>query len=870
MHLGKQLRPVAVPNRRRNLKKQLRLEYLEHRIVFAGLAPIAVNDLYHAVSNETLEIAAAGVLANDSDADGDTLKAIEFRGPEHGQLELNGDGSFAYTPNTDFSGVDSFIYRADDGQSRSHLAVVTLQVSAPNSPPKGTSDSYTVSEDELLSIGSTHGVLANDSDVDGDALESILGEGPKHGTLDLKPDGSFTYQPNENFNGLDSFTYKASDGSLTSDLVTVNVTVEAVNDAPIGMNDQYATDEDVPLTIGIDAGVLANDSDVDNDLLQAKLAVGPEHGTLELNVNGSFTYTPDENYHGTDAFIYQIDDGSALSQLIVVELLVNSVNDAPVARNDEYVTDEDQALVIAAATGVLLNDSDVDGDALQATLGVGPEHGTLLFNPDGSFTYTPDENYHGLDAFTYQVSDGTDSSDLAVVEILVNPVNDAPVSQNDEYVTDEDQQLVISAAAGVLANDSDVDGDTLQATLDVGPEHGNLVFNSDGSFTYTPNENYNGLDSFTYQVSDGTELSNLAVVEILVKAVNDAPVSQNDEYVTDEDQQLVISTAAGVLANDSDVDGDTLQVTLDVGPEHGSLEFNPDGSFTYTPDENYNGLDSFTYWAGDGNAVSNLATVKIIINAVNDAPQALADSYVTDKDQTLTVAAPGVLSNDSDVDGDTLTAILVDQPQHGALQWAADGSFVYVPQAGYTGQDEFTYRASDGTTGTLAVVSIRVGGENVRPVAVNDSFRVEAGGGITVDAVAGVLANDSDANNDPLTASLFRGPQHGTLLLNPDGSFQYTPATGFTGLDSFLYRANDGELSSRLAVVSLRVHAVEVVAAKLVVSQAPNNSLPPIDAKRSQNNVASTANTHDEAMSSIELEDLLLTQFDDLLASHPR
>ncbi len=870
MHLGKQLRPVAVPNRRRNLKKQLRLEYLEHRIVFAGLAPIAVNDLYHAVSNETLEIAAAGVLANDSDADGDTLKAIEFRGPEHGQLELNGDGSFAYTPNTDFSGVDSFIYRADDGQSRSHLAVVTLQVSAPNSPPKGTSDSYTVSEDELLNIGSTHGVLANDSDVDGDALESILGEGPKHGTLDLKPDGSFTYQPNENFNGLDSFTYKASDGSLTSDLVTVNVTVEAVNDAPIGMNDQYATDEDVQLTIGIDAGVLANDSDVDNDLLQAKLAVGPEHGTLELNVNGSFTYTPDENYHGTDAFIYQIDDGSALSQLIVVELLVNSVNDAPVARNDEYVTDEDQALVIAAATGVLLNDSDVDGDALQATLGVGPEHGTLLFNPDGSFTYTPDENYHGLDAFTYQVSDGTDSSDLAVVEILVNPVNDAPVSQNDEYVTDEDQQLVISAAAGVLANDSDVDGDTLQATLDVGPEHGNLVFNSDGSFTYTPNENYNGPDSFTYQVSDGTELSNLAVVEILVKAVNDAPVSQNDEYVTDEDQQLVISTAAGVLANDSDVDGDTLQVTLDVGPEHGNLVFNPDGSFTYTPDENYNGLDSFTYWAGDGNAVSNLATVKIIINAVNDAPQALADSYVTDKDQTLTVAAPGVLSNDSDVDGDTLTAILVDQPQHGALQWAADGSFVYVPQAGYTGQDEFTYRASDGTTGTLAVVSIRVGGENVRPVAVNDSFRVEAGGGITVDAVAGVLANDSDANNDPLTASLFRGPQHGTLLLNPDGSFQYTPATGFTGLDSFLYRANDGELSSRLAVVSLRVHAVEVVAAKAVASQAPNNSLPPIDAKRSQNNVASTANTHDEAMSSIELEDLLLTQFDDLLASHPR
>lgn len=870
MYLGKQFRPAAAPNRRCNLRKQLRLEHLERRIVFAGLSPIAVNDLYQVVANETLEIAASGILANDSDADGDTLQAIEFRGPENGELELNGDGSFAYTPNTGFSGIDSFIYRADDGQSRSHLAVVTLQVSAPNSPPQGTSDNYTVSEDELLSIGSTHGVLANDSDVNGDALERILGEGPKHGILDLKPDGSFTYQPNENYNGLDSFTYKASDGSLISDLVTVNVTVEAVNDAPIGMNDQYATDEDVPLTIGSVAGALANDSDVDNDLLQAKLAVGPEHGTLELNVNGSFTYTPDENYHGTDAFIYQIDDGSVLSQLIVVELLVNSVNDTPVARNDEYVIDEDQALVIAAAASVLLNDSDVDGDALQALLGVGPEHGTLVFNPDGSFTYTPDENYHGPDAFTYQVSDGTESSDLAVVEILVRPVNDMPVTQNDEFFTDEDQPLIVSTAAGLLANDSDVDGDSLQAMLDVGPEHGTLVFNPNGSFTYTPNENYNGPDSFTYQVSDGTELSSLAVVEILVKAVNDTPVSQNDEYVTDEDRQLVISAVAGALANDSDVDEDTLQTTLDAGPEHGTLVFNNDGSFTYTPDENYNGLDSFTYLTGDGNATSNLATVKIVINSINDAPQALADNYATDKDQALIVAAPGVLSNDSDVDGDTLTAILAAQPQHGALQWATDGGFVYVPQAGYTGQDEFTYRASDGTTDTLAVVSIRVGGENVRPVAVNDSFQINAGGGITIDAVAGVLANDSDSNNDPLTASLYRGPQHGTLLLNPDGSFQYTPVAGFSGLDSFLYRANDGDLSSRLAVVSLRVQAVEVAAVNSVASEAPKNSLPPIDAKRSKNNAASTANTHDDALSSIELEDLLLTQFDDLLASHPR
>jgi VCBS repeat-containing protein len=867
MFLGRQVRPLSVPNRRRSLKKHLRLEHLEHRKLFAGLSPIAVNDLYHAVSNETLEIAASGVLANDTDTEGDTLQALEFRGPAHGALELNPDGSFAYTPATGFSGTDGFIYQVDDGGSRSRLAVVTIQVTGANSPPQGNADNYTIAEDVLLSIGSTHGVLANDSDVDGDTLQTVLGQGPEHGTLQFNEDGSFTYQPDDNFNGLDSFTYKVNDGIHTSDLITVNLTVEAINDAPSGENDQYSTNEDVPLTIAVDVGVLANDSDVDDEPLQAKLSVGPEHGTLELSSNGSFTYTPNENYHGTDAFIYQVDDGQALSQFVVVELLVNPVNDVPISRNDEYAIDEDQPLVIAATAGVLVNDSDVDGDVLQAVLGVGPEHGTLELNPDGSFTYTPDENYNGPDAFTYQVNDGTATSDLAVVEILVNAVNDTPVSQNDEYVTEEDQPLVIAAAAGVIANDSDVDGDTLQATLGVGPEHGTLVLNPDGSFSYTPNENYNGPDSFTYQVSDGTELSDLAVVEILVNAVNDTPVSQNDEYVTAEDQPLVIAATAGVLVNDSDVDGDTLQATLDVGPEHGTLIFNPDGSFTYTPDENYHGPDSFTYRVGDGNATSELATVEIDVTPVNDIPQAVADNYTTDKDQTLTVAAPGVLGNDVDVDGDALTAILVAQPQHGTLQWAADGSFVYVPEAGYTGQDEFTYRASDGMADTIAVVSIRVGGENVRPVAANDVYRIDAGGEITIDIEDGVLANDSDVNDDPLTAILYRGPQHGTLALNSDGSFQYKPAAGFSGLDSFLYRANDGELNSRLAVVNLRVQAVEALTATSATARASDNSsLPPVGARQS-NSATTTADAHDAALSTMDLENLLLTELDELVVT---
>ncbi len=961
MIFGKRTRTLSVPQRRRNLQHQLRLEHLEHRIVFAGLSPIAVNDLYHAVSDQTLDVATSGVLANDSDAEGDALQALEFRGPAHGSLELNPDGSFSYTPESGFSGTDGFIYQVDDGESRSHLAAVTIRVVDANSAPQGQADSYIASEDVLLSIGATHGVLANDTDVDGDPLEAILGEGPSHGTLNLNADGSFSYQPNENFNGFDSFTYQVSDGSESSDLIMVELTVEAVNDAPIGANDQYSTNEDEPLTIVTDLGVLANDSDVDNDPLQAILDVGPEHGTLEFNSDGSFTYTPDENYFGPDAFTYQVSDGTELSQLIVVELMVNAVNDLPVGQNDEYATNEDEPLTIATEAGVLANDSDVDGDPLQAILDVGPEHGTLELNPDGSFTYTPNENYNGPDAFTYAVSDGTDSSELVVVELMVNAVNDLPVGQNDEYTTSEDEPLTIASEAGVLANDSDVDndplqaildvgpehgtlelnpdgsftytpnanyngpdaftyavsdgtdtsdlvvvelmvnavndlpvgqndayatnedepltiateagvlandsdvdGDPLQAILEVGPEHGTLELNSDGSFIYTPNENYNGPDAFTYAISDGTDTSDLVVVELMVNAVNDLPVGQNDEYATNEDEPLTIATEAGVLGNDSDVDGDPLQAILEVGPEHGTLELNTDGSFTYTPNENYNGPDAFTYAVSDGIDTSDLVVVELMVNAVNDDPLAADDSYATDKNETLTVASPGVLSNDSDGDGDGLTAILVDAPTHGTVELAEDGSFVYKPAEGFSGQDEFTYRASDGSASTLAVVSILIRGENIRPRAVNDAYRLEAGSELTVDAEHGVLANDSDANDDPLQAFLFRGPQHGTLALNPDGSFNYTPAEGFSGQDSFLYRASDGASRSKLAVVSLRVRAAEAPQANSAASSlALTDGLPRIASEASN----SAREAHDAVMSAMGIENFLLTEFDDLLTS---
>jgi large repetitive protein len=793
-------------HRQQELRKGLRLERLESRMVLSGASPIAVNDLYETMVDEPLVVEAAGVLANDTDAEGDSLTAIEFIGPKNGELTLLSDGSFVYSPNPGFSGVDGFLYQADDGTSASNFAAVTIQVISPNVPPVGANDAYTVDEDGVLTVMAESGVLINDLDVDGDPLTAELIDGPINGTLEFNADGSFTYTPDPDFHGTDAFTYVALDAEASSELILVEITVNAVNDAPVGANDAYTVDEDGVLTVMAESGVLINDLDVDGDPLTAELIDGPINGTLEFNADGSFTYTPDPDFHGTDAFTYVALDAEASSELILVEITVNAVNDAPVGANDAYTVDEDGVLTVMAESGVLINDLDVDGDPLTAELVDGPINGTLEFNADGSFTYTPDPDFHGTDAFTYVALDAEASSELILVEITVNAVNDAPVGANDAYTVDEDGVLTVMAESGVLINDLDVDGDPLTAELVDGPINGTLEFNADGSFTYTPDPDFHGTDAFTYVALDAEASSELILVEITVNAVNDAPVVRNDRYTVDEDETLEVALP-GVLSNDFDPDGDPLTAELIDEPVHGELQFNADGSFTYVPNADFNGTDAFTYRVSDGSSMTDLGVVEINVLAVNDAPVALDDEYTAELDTPLVVEAPGVLSNDSDVDGDTLIAVLETGPENGTLELSEDGSFIYTPNAGFSGFDGFSYLASDGQSESLAFVSIVVNPGALPPEANNDSYTAIAGQTLMVDVFNGVLANDVDPNGDPLEAILFRGPKHGTLTLNADGSFAYTTSGEYTGIDSFIYRATDGELESQLAVVTLHVSA---------------------------------------------------------------
>ncbi|MFO0897506.1 MAG: Ig-like domain-containing protein [Pirellulales bacterium] len=528
-------------------------------------------------------------------------------------------GLVAWTPAVAQVGAQSFTLRVTDKAGNTKDQSVNLTVRPPNHAPTGAADSYTLDEDQVLQIPVAQGVLVNDHDQDEDPITAVLVTGPAHGALQLAADGSFKYTPAANYNGNDSFTYRVSDGVATSDPITVTFTVNPMPDVPAGVADSYNVNEDGNLDPAAAVGVLANDSNPDGLSIEALLVNGPTHGEFTFRPDGSFTYIPAANYNGPDSFTYRLKFGDQQTDPITVSLTVVSVNDPPIAGNDAYSLKEDETLTVALGNGLLKNDSDpVEQSPLTALLVTEPQHGTLQFRSDGSFTYKPNANYNGTDSFTYRANDGSGNSDLATVTLTITPLPDNPIAQADAYTVAEDGQLVVAAANGVLKNDNDPDGEGLRAVKLSDPASGKLSFNADGSFKYVPAANFNGSVQFTYKVAAGSRESAPVTVTINVTAVNDAPVAHPDTYTLDEDTHVATAAFDGVLGNDKDVDTQVLSAVLVHGPSHGQLILNPDGSFSYLPSPNFNGTDTFTYRANDGSALSDEVAVTLVVRPVED------------------------------------------------------------------------------------------------------------------------------------------------------------------------------------------------------------------------------------------------------------
>ena len=397
------------------------------------------------------------------------------------------------------------------------------------------------------------------------------------------------------------------------------------------------------------------------------------------------------------------EDANVDNVRLVATSLAAPPNSVPIAAGDAYTMSEDGVLVVAAP-GVLNNDNDADGDTLTVVWAAGPASGVLTLNLDGSFTYTPAANFNGSDSFTYTAFDGIAHSNTATVSITVDAVNDAPVAANDSGSTIIDTPITIA----VLANDTDVDGDTLSVASLTQPGNGTAVINLDNTVTYTPATGYIGFDSFTYTVSDGNGGAATGTVTIEVSA---PPTALDFPASTNED------TSIDLTLNGSDAETSELTFTIVSGPSQGTLSpltDQPSASgtdtalVTYTPAPNYHGSDAFTYRVTDSAGLWDEATVSITVNSVNDAPVAADDTATTDVGMPVTVA---VLANDTDVDGDSLSVSAVDpvSSHGGSVTNNAGGTVTYTPPAGFSGTDTFTYTASDGNGGSdTATVTITV------------------------------------------------------------------------------------------------------------------------------------------------------------------
>ncbi len=782
-------------------------------VLQAGNCPPIANNDFHTT---LVDIPVSGnVLTNDIDLNGDNLivSTAPVTGPSHGSVVLSANGTFIYTPNPGFEGEDQFVYNVcDDGIpslcDQATVYIEVIPITTGNEPPIANSDNAQT----FQGIPVTGNVLVNDNDPDGDNI--ILNitplTPPSNGTVVMQPNGTFLYTPDPSFIGTDTYTYRICDDGVPvlcdSTVVTINVLPDSDpnNQPPLAGNDGAVTQINTPVS----GDLLANDSDPDGDniVVNTTPISNPSNGSVIINPNGTFDYTPNPGFTGSDVFSYMIcDDGvPSLCDIADVTIIIttdNPGNQPPIAQNDETSTNQD----VPVSGSVIPNDGDPDGDPITVnpTPVAAPTNGSVTLQPNGDFTYTPNPGFSGMDSFVYSLCDNGSPQlcDEATVTITVippfDPGNDPPYAGDDGALTPQD----VPVSGNLLTNDFDPNGDNIiiNTTPVVGPSNGGVIIDGSGNYTYTPNPGFIGTDQFIYRIcDDGTPvLCATATCIITVYPDNNPPVAVNDINGT-----LVNTPVDGdVITNDYDPDGDNISVTLLSGPPNGNVTLNPNGTYTYTPDPGFAGEDVFTYVLCDDGAPQLCDTAEVSIEVVpistgNEPPVAQDDNAITYVDVPV---SGNVLTNDADPDGDNIILNLtpLSGPDNGTVTLLGDGTFNYTPDLGFEGVDVFTYSICDDQIPSLcdtATVTITVlpdynGPDNDPPFA-GDDFALTPQEVPVTDVL---LLNDYDINGDPITLNTtpISGPSNGTVSILPNGTYTYTPGPGFIGTDQFVYEICD-------------------------------------------------------------------------------
>jgi hypothetical protein len=800
-------------------------------VTVTSCPPVAVDDVYSTPEDVTLTIPASGVLSNDNDPANPqqpltVTGTIGGSGPSNGSLTLNANGSFTYIPNSNFTGTDNFCYRVCDNEvpQACDTACVTINVTPTNDPPVVRDTVITTPEDVPFTV-----CLPIADPESASQTHILFGTycGPNSGVITGTSVNNTSnphvvcvgYLPTSNFNGSDSICVIICDNGspVLCDTAKIRITVTPVNDPPIAIDNFYTTNEDVTLTTSSVTGVRNNDNDAADGNPVTSLTVttsplsGPSNGTLTLNANGSFTYTPAVNFNGVDSFVYRVcDNGTPLPSLCdtaVAYITVQDANDPPVVRDTVVTTPEDVPITVCLP---IADPESATQTHFVSEVFCGPSNGTITSSIVNNLslphtvciTYLPSANYNGLDSICVVICDNGSPTgcDTAKINITVTPVNDKPIAVDDYYVSCVDTAVT----KNVLVNDSDIDGPnvTVQGTVfGAGPFFGTLTtLQPLGNFTYTPTPGFIGMDSFAYIICDGGSPNrcDTGVVVLDYRCVNVPPIAGNDIFSTPEDQTL----NASVSGNDSDPDGVVLNynTTPLVSTANGTLTLNANGTFTYVPATNYFGPDSFVYAVCDAGVPvkCDTATVYITVTPVNDKPFIPDTTITTSEDTTISICIPI-----TEIDAiDLHVAAVGCFPGNGALSALSVDNVsnphavcvTYTPATNFGGVDSFCLIVCDNGVPTrcdTGVVYVNVNPVNDPPVAQNDNYTTNEDQTLTITA-PGVLNNDNDVDGPTEIATVVTTTANGSLTLNANGSFTYTPLPNFTGLDSFVYSDCDG------------------------------------------------------------------------------
>ena len=785
---------------------------------------ITVNDKPNAQDDSFftyLNVPIAGnIKLNDSDPNGNSLvyTITPISPVTKGTLLLNTNGTFTYTPNTNYYGNDQFIYRVCDNGSPSKCDTATVYiVVAPQAPTA------------ILDIN----VTAMNTPVSGNILTNDNGNGlpmtltttpvisPKHGTIVIQPNGNYVYTPTLGFVGKDSVRYYICNAINMCDSAWIMLKVMPVllssggNNKPIANDDVAQTLKNVPVS----GSVLNNDLDPDGNILTVSMLLQPENGTVVMNPNGTFTFTPDPNFTGVDIFKYIACDAQGLCDTASVVIRINpdyngTANDKPNAQDDAVITKQG----IPVSSTMKPNDSDPNpGQTLTYTTTPikAPLHGTVTLTAAGNYTYTPTGSYTGPDRFTYRICDNGSPSlcDTATVYILITPPTIRPIAVNDINVTLKNTAI----SASVLINDYTNGLSPLVTTMITPPVNGTAVLLANGTYTYMPNTNYVGKDSLRYTLCNGINCDTAWVYISILPPVpsadaNNKPVANPDVSITNTN----VPVAGSVGNNDIESDlGQILTFTKITNPINGTVVFNPDGTYVYTPTPGFIGNNIFSYKVCDsGSPVkcdTSTVAIKVLPNsgATNDKPIANDDVYSTNKG--IAVFGNPTL-NDTDPNGNALVFSQVSNPTNGTVTMLPNGTFIYTPNPTFIGLDKFMYKTCDNGTPSLcdtATIYIAIFPTPQVGLTTPDAINDIANTMKDMPVSGNVLSNDN-AKGLPITASISLGtnPVHGTIVLNPNGSYVYTPTVGYVGKDSVRYLACNNEIPIKCDLAMLYINVI--------------------------------------------------------------